>query len=55
VLVICGKRSQLGVRLREYTPQISLHLLGSWGASTVGNYRFKEYNRTISRGRAMMI
>ena len=31
VLVICGKRSQLGVRLREYTPQISLHLLRSWG------------------------
>ena len=31
VLVICGKRSQLGARLREYTPQISLHLLCSWG------------------------
>ena len=31
VLVVCGKRSQLGVRLREHTPQISLHLLGSWG------------------------
>ncbi|MEI6071538.1 MAG: glycosyltransferase family 4 protein [Verrucomicrobiae bacterium] len=31
VLVICGKRSQLGVRLREHSPQISLHLLNSWG------------------------
>ena len=31
VLVICGKQSQLAVRLQEYTPQISLHLLRSWG------------------------
>jgi glycosyltransferase involved in cell wall biosynthesis len=31
VLVICGKRSRLGVRLREHSQQISLHLLRSWG------------------------
>jgi len=31
VLVICGKRSQLGVRLQEHSPQISVYLLRSWG------------------------
>jgi len=42
VLVICGKRSQLGVRLREYTPQISLHLLNSWGGLHGGQLPFQR-------------
>lgn len=31
VLVVCGKSSRLGMRLREHSPQISLRLQRSWG------------------------
>ena len=45
VLVICGNRSQLGVRLREHTPKISLHLLRSWG----GLHGLAEFFWTVWR------
>ena len=45
VLVICGNRSQLGVRLRQHSPQISLHLLRSWG----GLHGLAEFFWTVWR------